>query len=152
MPLKEQSPAPDFTLPSTEEKPFTLSKDAKGKPLILFFYPKDFTRVCTREACEFRDQFQFFRNQHIQVLGISRDTVETHQRFRKENKLPFHLLADEKGDVARLYKASIPLLSLSRRITYLLDENHRIAAAFEKMFGDEEHIQQMIEKVNKLKP
>ena len=149
MPLKENTPAPDFTLPSTEGKNFTLSKDAAGKPLVLYFYPKDFSRVCTKEACEFRDQFAFFRHQQIQVYGISRDGIETHQRFRKQHELPFHLLADEAGEVAKLYKATIPLIPLTRRVTYLLDANHKIAAAFEKMFGFEEHIQQMIEQVNK---
>lgn len=150
MPLKINTPAPDFTLPSTEGKLFSLSQDARNKPLVLYFYPKDFTRLCTKEACEFRDQFAFFRNQQIQILGISRDSIETHHRFREEYKLPFHLLADEKGEVASLYKASVPLLPLTRRITYLLDANHRVAGAFEKMFGHEEHIQQMIENVQQM--
>lgn len=150
MPLKENTPAPDFTLPSTEGKAFSLSKDAKGKPLVLYFYPKDFTNVCTKEACEFRDQFAFFRTQQIQVYGISRDNIATHQRFREQYKLPFHLLADESGDVAKLYKATIPLLPVTRRVTYLLNADHTIAGAFEKMFGYEEHIQEMIERVNQL--
>ncbi len=146
MPLKENTTAPHFTLPSTAGKEFNL-QEQKGQPLILYFYPKDFTPGCTKEACEFRDQFAFFRKQDIQVWGISRDNLETHERFRQEYKLPFHLLADEAGEVAKLYKATIPLLPVTRRITYLLDSDHNIAGVFEKMFGHEEHIQQMVSYV-----
>lgn len=147
MPLQENTYAPDFTLPSTEGQDFSLSNSAKGQPLILYFYPKDFTRGCTRQACEFRDQFQFFRSQDIMVLGISRDSVETHHKFRAAHKLPFHLLADEDGKVASLYKASIPLIPVTRRITYLLDAEHCIVGSFEKMFGAEAHIQEMIDRI-----
>lgn len=149
MPLKEQTPAPDFTLPSTEGKDFTLSQDAKGKPLILYFYPKDFTNVCTKEACEFRDHFDFFKQLDIRIHGISRDSVETHHRFRSEHKLPFHLFADEAGKVADLYKASVPLINFTRRITYLLDREHKIASTFEKLFGAHQHIEQMVKQVQK---
>lgn len=152
MPLPLNSSAPDFSLPSTTGSTFTLSQSAKGRPLVLYFYPKDFSRVCTKEACEFRDQFQFFRGQQIEIIGISRDNIETHHRFRKAFELPFHLLADEQGHVASLYKASVPLLPLTRRITYLLDAQHGIAGAFEKMFGYEAHIQQMIDKVQQMEP
>lgn len=151
MPLKENVQAPDFTLPSTEGKDFSLSRTVANKPLILYFYPKDFTNVCTKEACEFRDQFAFFREQEILVYGISRDNIETHERFRAQYKLPFHLLADEAGDVAKLYKATIPLLPVTRRITYLLDRDHQVAGVYEQMFGYEEHIRQMIDKVSNLK-
>lgn len=147
MALKENTTAPDFTLPSTEGGDFTLSKQAKNKPLILYFYPKDFTRGCTKEACEFRDQFAFFRKQDIAVYGISRDSVATHHRFREEYKLPFHLLADEDGKVAKQYDATIPLLPVTIRVTYLLDKEHRVAASFEKLFGAEVHIQEMVNKI-----
>ncbi|EMR02543.1 peroxiredoxin [Cesiribacter andamanensis] len=147
MALKATTPAPDFTLPSTEGPDFTLSQTAAGKPLILYFYPKDFTRGCTKEACEFRDQFEFFRKQDIPVWGISRDSVETHHRFRQHHKLPFHLLADEQGTVASLYKATVPLLPLTLRVTYLLDKHHTIVGVYDNMFGAEKHIQQMIDTI-----
>ena len=149
MALKEQTPAPNFTLPSTEGKDFTLYQDAKGKPLILYFYPKDFTNVCTKEACEFRDHFDFFSKLDIRIYGISRDSIETHHRFRKEHKLPFHLLADEEGNVADLYKASVPLISFTRRITYLLNHEHKVVRAFEKLFGAQQHIEEMVKQVQK---
>ena len=147
MALKENTPAPDFTLGSTSGKPFTLSKDAAGKPLIIYFYPKDFTSGCTKEACEFRDSFEFFKDTKIDVYGISRDSVETHHKFRKAHNLPFHLLADEDGRVADLYKASVPLINFTKRITYLLDKNHRIAGVYQNLFGAKKHIHEMIAKV-----
>jgi peroxiredoxin Q/BCP len=147
MPLKENERAPDFTLPSTSGKNFTLSKDLSGKPCILYFYPKDFTSTCTKEACEFRDMFAVFRNVDIEVIGISRDSVDTHQKFKQHYQLPFELLADTEGKVAGLYKALIPVVKVTRRVTYLLDKNHHIAAVFESMFTAENHITTMVEKV-----
>lgn len=149
MALKENAPAPDFTLDSTSGKPFSLSRDAAGKPLIIYFYPKDFTSVCTKEACEFRDSFEFFRETNIDVFGISRDSVETHHKFRKAHHLPFELLADEDGKVADLYKASMPLINFTKRITYLLDKNHQIAGVYQNLFSARKHIHEMIEKVKK---
>lgn len=147
MALKEHTTAPDFTLDSTSGKPFSLHTSAAGKPLILYFYPKDFTSGCTKEACEFRDSFAFFRDTHIDVYGISRDSVETHHKFREAHNLPFDLLADEDGKVADLYDASIPLIKFTKRITYLLDKNHRIAGVYQNLFGSSKHIHEMIRQV-----
>lgn len=147
MPLKINQQAPDFTLPSTNGKMFTLSKDMLNKPCILYFYPKDFTPGCTKEACEFRDTFEIFRDLQISVLGISRDNVDTHQTFKKQYKLPFDLLADTVGEVAGLYDVSMPIIKFTRRTTYLLDKKHRIAAVYTNLFAAEKHIQSMIEQV-----
>ena len=81
------------------------------------------------------------------MYGISRDDIPTHLRFKKEQNLPFELLADTEGQVAKLYKAVIPLVGLTRRITYLLDSQHQIVASYENMFSAENHIRQMVEKV-----
>jgi peroxiredoxin Q/BCP len=145
MPLSLQQQAPDFALPSTAGNLFRLSETMKNKPCILYFYPKDFTPGCTKEACEFRDQFAQFRGLNIDVIGISRDSVETHLDFKETYKLPFELLADEKGKVATLYKVNILFLPLTRRITYMVDRNHRIAAVYEDMFGAQKHIAAMAE-------
>lgn len=145
--------APDFTLPSTSGKEFTLYRDMRLRPCILYFYPKDFTVGCTKEACGFRDTFDTFSNLDISVIGISRDDITTHQRFKEELKLPFELLADEEGKVSQLYKTT-PLLMpfFTKRITYLLDKNQMIAAAYENIFSSKQHIRQMVEKVTSIKP
>lgn len=147
MALKENTPAPDFSLPSTSGSSFRLSKEAAGRPLILYFYPKDFTAGCTKEACEFRDTFEHFRGLDIDIYGISRDDIPTHHAFKKAHNLPFELLADEEGKVANLYGASIPLINFTRRITYLLDKDHKIAGVYQNLFGARKHIQEMIRKV-----
>ncbi len=146
MALKINTKAPDFTLDGTGGK-FTLSQDLANKPCVLYFYPKDFTAVCTKEACEFRDQFAEFRGAEIDVIGISRDSVETHERFKKEHQLPFELLADKSGQVAKKYKALIPVIGVTKRITYFLDKDHQIKAVFENMFDADGHIKAMIQQL-----
>ncbi len=149
MALKLGSKAPDFTLPSTSEKTITLSKDFRGKSLILFFYPKDFTRGCTAEACEFRDQFAEFRNLEIPVLGISKDDILTHEKFKKTYKLPFDLLSDVSGKVCDSYDSLIPLIKMSKRVTYLLDQEHKIAGIYEGLFENKSHVDAMLRKLKK---
>lgn len=148
MALKTGKKAPDFTLPSTSGKNFSLYKDCKGKACIIYFYPKDFTKVCTAEACDFRDQFAAFRDLDIPVLGISRDDMATHLRFKKEYKLPFELLSDEKGNVCNAYDALIPLIRVPKRITYFIDQDHIIQGVFSDMFESKKHVEEMIKMLN----
>lgn len=147
MALKVGDKAPDFTLPSTTGKDFTLYNDRKEKPCIIYFYPKDFTPGCTAEACDFRDNIEFFKQFDIDVVGISRDDVETHLKFKAKHDLPFELLADTKGQVTKAFKATMPLVGVSKRITYLLDKEQNVVAVFDKLFGAKAHIQEMIKKV-----
>ena len=147
MALKNKTKAPDFTLPSSSGNDFSLYRDLSGKPCIIYFYPKDFTPGCTQEACDFRDNFSFFKELSIDVIGISRDSVSTHQKFIKSHQLPFELLADEKGLVSKKYDALVPLIGVNRRITYLIDKEHRIVDSFESMFGASKHIKNMVKAV-----
>jgi thioredoxin-dependent peroxiredoxin len=149
MPLVVGSKAPDFTLPSTSGRDFNLYKDQKGKPCIIYFYPKNFTNVCTKEACEFRDSHAMFRKLDIDVYGISKDDINSHLKFKKEYELPFDLLADAKGKVADKYEALIPIVRMTRRVTYLLDKDHKVAAVHEDMFSAKKHIDVMIQKVKR---
>ena len=148
MALPKGSKAPNFSLPSTSGQVFKLS-DWKGKPLILFFYPKDFTNRCTQEACEFRDQFSEFKNLDIPVFGISRDDMATHIKFKKTYKLPFELLSDESGSVCKSFDALIPLIKMPKRITYLLNEEHHVIAAHEGLFESKTHVEAMIRQIKK---
>ena len=94
--------APEFRLPSTEGKDLSL-KDFKGRNIVLFFYPKADTPGCTAEACSLRDNHQALQNEDAAVLGISIDSLESHDKFRGKYKLDFPLLSDQSADVAKMY-------------------------------------------------
>ena len=132
MALKEQQKAPDFDLESTSGNRFKLSETVGGAHNFIFFTPKNFTKVCTAEVCEFRDAFSEFRDLNVKVVGISQDSIASHHKFKKENKLPFELLSDPNGKVAKVFKATVPLIGMNRRVTYLLDKDLRVKAVYEK--------------------
>ena len=94
--------APDFRLPSTRGKEITL-KEFRGKDVILYFYPKDDTPGCTAEACSFRDHESDLTKEHAVVLGVSADSLESHEKFRDKHNLNFPLLSDTTADVAKMY-------------------------------------------------
>lgn len=94
--------APDFRLPSTRGKEITL-KEFKGKDVILYFYPKDDTPGCTAEACSFRDHEADLTKEHAVVLGVSTDSLESHEKFHGKHNLNFPLLSDTTADVAKMY-------------------------------------------------
>ncbi|MDX1628879.1 MAG: peroxiredoxin [Fulvivirga sp.] len=148
--LSENQQAPDFTLPSTSGEDFTLSKSAKNKPIVIYFYPKDNTRVCTLEACAFRDRFDHLRALDIEVVGISTDSIKKHLNFKKEHHLPFELLSDRNGKVSKLYRAYVPIIGISQRITYLLDKEHRVKLAIKDHFNASKHLKAVIEESTKL--
>jgi len=99
---EEGKKAPGFKLKDQEGKTVSLS-DYKGKNVILYFYPKDNTSGCTAEACNFRDEFPKFGNLDAVILGVSPDSIESHQKFAKKYDLPFRLLSDEKKEVLEKY-------------------------------------------------
>jgi peroxiredoxin Q/BCP len=96
------TPAPDFTLPASDGSTVTLSA-LRGKHVVLYFYPKDDTPGCTTEACSFRDNWHTLEQRGVRVLGISRDSVQSHQKFAEKYGLPFTLLSDEGGEVTEQY-------------------------------------------------
>jgi len=101
--IEEGQKAPDFSLPSSEGGTVSL-RDLRGKPVVLYFYPKDDTPGCTREACAFRDDYAKLKKKAV-LLGVSPDDVASHDRFRAKYKLPFPLLADTDKAVAKKYGA-----------------------------------------------
>ena len=100
--VEEGAPAPDFELTSDEGDTVTLSA-LRGKPVVLYFYPKDDTPGCTTEACEFRDAYDRFREQGVEILGVSPDTEASHQKFKSKYELPFTLLADPDHRAAEAF-------------------------------------------------
>ena len=100
--VEEGAPAPDFELTSDEGETVTLSA-LRGKPVVLYFYPRDDTPGCTTEACEFRDAYDRFRDQGVEILGVSPDTEASHRKFKTKYELPFTLLADPGHEAAEAY-------------------------------------------------
>ena len=100
--IAEGQPAPDFTLTSDSGETVRL-RDLRGRPVVLYFYPKDDTPGCTKEACEFRDAYDEFRARGVEILGVSPDTEASHARFRSKHALPFTLLADPEHEAAERY-------------------------------------------------
>lgn len=110
-------PAPSFTLPNQDEDPVRLDR-FEGDPLVLFFYPGDFTPGCTREACKFRDAFEDLRGLDAHVVGISQDSPSKHAHFRDKYDLPFPLLSDEDGAIAQAY--GVDGFLRTRRVTFII--------------------------------
>ena len=118
------SAAPTFQLRSTEGSDFSLDA-RKGKWTVLYFYPKDDTPGCTRQACAFRDSIQVIRKQGAEVYGISQDSVESHKQFISKHQLNFPLLADVKGEVSKRYGAD-GTFGFSKRWTFIVDPELKI--------------------------
>jgi peroxiredoxin Q/BCP len=127
--LKPGQPAPDFRLPDHEGRPRGLAELQDGGPLILYFYPADFTPGCTREACDLRDLHTQILSAGLKVVGISPQSPESHKRFREQHALPFTLLSDEDKTAIRAYGVDGPLGIGVRRATFLLDGKQRIVDA-----------------------
>jgi thioredoxin-dependent peroxiredoxin len=130
--------APDFTLPTDGDGSVTLSK-LKGKNVVLYFYPKDDTTGCTAEACAFRDTFPRFKKLDAAVIGISRDSVASHDKFKKKYELPFTLAADTEGKVTEAYGVWVEKSMYGRkymgieRATFVIDEKGKIAQIWHKV-------------------
>jgi peroxiredoxin Q/BCP len=120
--------APDFSLPDAAEQTVTLADLLLNGPLILFFYPADFTPVCTREICLFRDAYADLAARGITVAGISPDDSESHARFRDKHNVNYRLLADPDKQAINAYRVAGPF-GLLRRTTYLIGHNRKILAA-----------------------
>jgi len=121
--------APNFTAQTTTGKTVHL-KDFQGKKLVLYFYPKDDTPGCTVEACGLRDEYQKIREKGAEVLGVSVDSTESHQKFTDKFHLPFPLLADTEKSVSKAYGVLNEKGTSSRRVTFLIDEHGKILKTF----------------------
>src|SRR3984957_14619695 len=135
--LKEGEIAPPFTtqmVTGEQVAPMALA-DFHGRKVILYFYPKDETSGCTKEACAFRDGYSRFTNAGLTVLGCSVDSADSHKAFIKKYNLPFPLLLDPDHKIATAYGAAngIPILGLDRRVTYIIDETGKIQGVYPRV-------------------
>jgi peroxiredoxin Q/BCP len=129
--LKPGDKAPDFTLPDTDGKPVTLSKLLQQGPVILAFYPKAFTPGCTKQNSNFRDKYAEVEQKGAQVFGVSTDSVEVQKKFKAEYKLPYPLLSDPDGKVAKQYSGTMPIVGVANRANFVIDQDGTIKAIVE---------------------
>ena len=147
--LKERSVAPNFAAKDANGETIRL-KDLRGEKVVLYFYPRDDTPGCTKEACSFRDAFAQFKRRNIKILGVSVDSEASHAKFSDKYKLPFTLLADPDHSIADAYGVYGEKKFMGRtymgvkRITYLIDEKGKIKKVFEKV-KPEEHAQEVLD-------
>ena len=150
--LKEGSTAPAFKTKDANGETVNL-KDLRGQKVVLYFYPKDDTPGCTKEACSFRDAFSKFKKQGIAVLGVSPDSEKSHQKFATKYKLPFTLLADTDRAIVEAYGVWGEKKFMGRtymgvnRTTFLIDEKGKIKKIFEKV-KPEDHASEVLQAFN----
>jgi len=136
--VNEGEEAPDFTLQADDERKVSL-KDYRGKKVVLYFYPKDGTPGCTREAIEFRDIANKFEKEGAIIVGVSKDSIKSHQKFKQKHELPFTLLSDPEGRVLDLYgvwkKKSLYGRTFmgTERTTFLIDEKGIVKKVYRKV-------------------
>ena len=139
--LAQHSPAPDFTLRDHNGAGVSLTSLLDRGPLVLYFYPADFTPLCTAEACSFRDTFADpdLESAGLSIAGVSPQSVESHRKFRDKFSLNFPLLSDPDKTVIKAYEAAMPFGLGTRRVTYLIDPDKTVVDAVEANFGLGKH-------------
>jgi peroxiredoxin Q/BCP len=142
--------APNFILTSQMGDKVTLSEYIGKKNIVLYFYPKDETRGCTREACEFRDRYDVFTNLGAEVIGVSAQSVKSHKSFATHHGLPFLLLSDEKNEVRKLYGVSATMGIIPGRVTFIIDKKGVVRHIFSSQFQPEKHIKEALKVLEKL--
>jgi peroxiredoxin Q/BCP len=142
--------APEFSLPSGTGERVALSSLVGRKPVVLFFYPKDDTPGCTMEACSFRDQYESFVEAGAEVIGVSSDSVESHQRFASKHRLPMTLLSDAEGRVRALYGVKRTLGLFPGRATFVIDASGIVRHTFVSQFRFRRHVDEALAVVRTL--
>ncbi|MCS6988777.1 MAG: thioredoxin-dependent thiol peroxidase [Chloroherpetonaceae bacterium] len=152
--LEQGSKAPAFKTIDQDGKPVSLS-DFKGKKVVLYFYPKDDTPGCAKEACAFRDHFSKFQKLNVEVLGVSVDDEKKHKKFAEKYNLPFRLLADAEKKIVRDYGVWAKKKFMGKeymgtnRVTYIIDEEGKIARVFAKV-KPETHAEEVLQALQTL--
>jgi len=142
--------APDFTLPSQAGEPVRLRDRLGERAVVLYFYPKDETPGCTREACAFRDSYEAFTEAGADVIGVSSDSAGRHAAVASHHSLPFTLLADEGGKVRKSYGVPSTLGLLPGRVTYVIDRGGIVRHVFSSQTSIGRHVGDALEIVKKL--
>ncbi len=151
MAVKVGDKVPDFTLKSHKGELVQLKDLYHHKPVVLYFYPKDNTPGCTKEACGFRDNHRVFEEMGAEVVGISADSVDSHQTFAKNYNLPFQLLSDPENKVRKLFGVPSTLGLLPGRVTYIIDQQGIVQHIYNSQLDFQGHIDEALKTLEALK-
>jgi peroxiredoxin Q/BCP len=138
--VKAGDRAPEFSLPDAAGRTVSLADFRGKKPVVLYFYPKDDTPGCTKEACSFRDQYEDFTAAGAEVVGVSGDSSESHQKFAAKFRLPFTLLSDRDGAVRKRYGVPATLGLLPGRVTFVIDAGGVVRHVFNSQLQATRHV------------
>lgn len=138
--LRPGDPAPDVSLALATGETVRLADLWRERAVVLFFYPKDGTAICTREACAFRDSYEKFAAAGATVVGVSSDSVESHQQFAAEHRLPFPLASDPQSDLRRAFGVAKTLGVLPGRATYVIDRRGIVRSVFSAQLASDRHV------------
>lgn len=138
--VKADDKAPDFTLQAHTGTEFTLSNFLGKKNVVLYFYPEDESPGCTKEACAFRDSYEYFKDLGAEVVGVNAGSIESHKRFASHHNLPFILLSDKGNAVRELYGVPSTLGIIPGRVTYIIDKTGTIRHIFSSQLQSEKHV------------
>ncbi len=146
MKIEVGSKIPDFTLLNQDGKSININDLVGTKNLVIYFYPKDDTPGCTKEACSFRDQFTDFTDLGAEVIGISSDSVKKHKSFAEKHRLPYTLLSDVDKTVRKAFGVPADFLGLlPGRVTYIIDKKGVVKHLFNSQFNAEKHVSEALE-------
>jgi len=146
--MKEGQQAPDFTARTADGQQIRLSEFRGQRGLVLFFYPKDGTHICTAEACAFRDSYARFLDVGFDVIGVSGDSDISHQQFAEKNSLPFPLISDSDGALRKLFHVPKTLGLLPGRATYVIDRDGIIRRIYSAALASDNHVQEALESIS----
>ncbi|MBP6181751.1 peroxiredoxin [Flavobacterium sp.] len=150
MDLKVGDKIPNFKAKDTNGNDFDSQNIVGQKPLVVYFYPKDNTPGCTAQACSFRDQYEDFKDLGAEVIGVSSDSVASHQEFSKQYKLPFILLSDSDKKIKKLFGVHSRILGLiPGRVTYVIDKNGIVQLIFDSILATK-HMSKALETIKLL--
>lgn len=150
MGLQVGDKVPHFTLPDKDGNEYSITDILGKKPLVIYFYPKNNTPGCTKEACEFRDKYEDFKELGAEVIGISADSPESHKKFGAAYQLPFVLLSDSNNTVRKKFKIKNSLLLLPGRETYVVNTEGSIIMVFNSLSANE-HMRRALKALSKEK-
>jgi thioredoxin-dependent peroxiredoxin len=137
--------APDFELMKPDGSVFRLKDQLKETNVVLYFYPKDNTPGCTKQACEFRDQYEVFKEHEAEVVGISADSSDSHDEFERSHRLPFVLLSDTGNKVRNMFGVPRKFGIIPGRVTYVIDKDGIVRYIFNSMTKPLEHVKNALD-------